>query len=191
MLVEEIVPTSLFIALWLDGWVYPLLLAPFLYVFVIEKKHLSWLGFQKQGLQSSMNFGSTVSILLMALYYFIFLNYFPLILHNTPNLYDLFTDIIWYPLYEEVTYRAFFLSHFTVFNLSPTSKRNFGANLIQSLMFVSIHWHHITAGFTLILIPVFLLAITNGFIYQKTGNIYGCIFSHSALNVFALLLRFI
>ena len=127
----------------------------------------------------------------MTIYYFVYLYHYFDIRHDIPTVYDIFTDIVWYPLYEETAYRAFFLSHYAQLNVSSSSKRNLTVNLLQSILFLSIHKHHIVSGVYLVLVPVFLLGFMNGIIFQKTRNIYGCLIAHSVLNAFALILRLV
>jgi len=190
LLIDKALPALVFLSLWLDGGFYPLLLLPFLYVILLEKKDLAWLGFKKQGALPSIRSGLLVSVFLMAVYYPISRHYASLIGTRLVTLHDLFTDIAWYPLYEEVAYRGFLLTHFARFKSPNLSKRNILLNLIQSLFFLSIHRHHVTSGVALVLLPVFLLGLLNGFLFIKTRNIFGCLLSHSAVNGFALLLRY-
>jgi len=189
LLIEKILPAFIFLSLWLDGWFFPLLLLPFLYVTLVERKNLSWLGFGRKEIARSIFLGTFATVFLIAVCYPIFLYYAGTREYKSPTLTDQFTDIIWYPLYEEVAYRSFLLVHFTDFK-ALSSQRNLLVNLLQSLLFLSIHRHHIISGMPLLLIPVFLLGFLNGFIFQRTRNIFGCIFSHMALNGFALFFRF-
>lgn len=184
--VERIMPGIIFLSLWLDGWFFPLILLPVLYVLLVEKKSLEWLGFSRRGLKVSMLLGAVMALILGAMYYPIFLYYLPVMKRLTIDLYNTFLDVAWYPIYEELTYRGFALTHFAVLDGSYLSLRNLSVNLIQSLLFLSIHKHHF--GTPLVLIPVFLLGFLNGLLFLKTRNIYGCLLSHSALNGFALLL---
>lgn len=187
--VEKIVPLFIFLALWLDGWFLPLILLPVLHVLFVEKKSLGWLGFSKRPLRFSIAAGTLVASVVVGLYYPIFLYYLTAIVERgTVGLYDFFWDVVWYPLYEEFSYRAFLLAHFADFN-RIASLRNIIINLFQSLLFISIHKHHF--GLPLILIPVFMLGLLNGFLFLKTRNIYGCIVSHSIVNALALLLRYL
>ena len=119
VLVEKVAPAIIFLALWLNGSVYPLLLLPFLYVIFVEKRGIRFLGFQKNGASKSLYLGTMVSVFLIITHCFVFRHYFPLIGRLTPNLYDIFTDVFWYPLYEEIAYRSFFLNHFA--DLNPPS----------------------------------------------------------------------
>jgi len=188
-MINKVGPALIFCALWLDGWFYPLLLLPFLYVILVEKKETSWLGFRKQGLQPSISLGLSTAILLMVTHYPIFMHYIPLIEEGVLSLYDIFTDVVWYPLYEETAYRSFLLVHFADFEASSFSKRNLLLNFLQAALFLSIHKHHVTSGRPLVLVTVLGLALLNGLIFLKTRNISGCILSHCAINGFALFLR--
>jgi membrane protease YdiL (CAAX protease family) len=165
-----------------------LILLPFLYVLLVEKKSLEWLGFSRHGLQSSMLVGVLITSLLCGIYCPIFFYYLPMMEHEAIDLYSIFSDVIWYPIYEELTYRAFALTHFAEPQSSCLSTRTLSANILQSLLFLSIHKHHFSVP--LVLVPVFLLGILSGFLFIKTRNIYGCILTHSTLNGFALLLRY-
>lgn len=132
-----------------------------------------------------------VSVFLMVTYYPIFLYYSSLIDRQLSSVFNVFTDVIWYPFYEEVTYRSFFLVHFAVFDFSSLSKRNLSVNLLQSLLFLSIHGQYLTSSTPLVLVPVFLLALLNGFLFLRTRNIWGCLLSHCVINSFAWSLRVI
>ncbi len=186
--VEKVIPGLILITLWLDGWFYPLLLLPILYVILVEKKTLGWLGFQRRGLRLSAVLGFSLSVALSAVYYPIFLQYLPLIRGRNVDLHSVFTDVFWYPLYEEIAYRGFALAHFAEPSGFKPSARNLLANITQSLLFLSIHGHHIAAGIPMVLVPVFMLGLLNGLLFLKTRNIYGCLISHSVLNSFALIL---
>lgn len=189
--VRKIIPGLIFLSLWLDGWFFPLILLPILYVLLVEKRSLGWLGFWGHEFRSSTLFGVLISLILSIVYYPIFLYYLPIIGRQPIDLlYRVFTDVFWYPLYEEIAYRSFALTHFADQDSPCLSTRNLIVNLSQSLLFLSIHKHHVTSGKPLILVPVFLLGLLNGFLFLKTRNIYGCILSHSTLNSFALVLRY-
>lgn len=191
VVVSRVFPALIFVSLWLDGWFFPLILLPFLYVFLVEKKDAQWLGFQKQKSKLSIYLGMLVSVFLMVTYIPVFLYYFSLTDKQLPSVFDVFTDVIWYPFYEEATYRSFFLVHFAVFDYSSLSKRNLSVNLLQSLLFLSIHGHHLTSSTPLVLVPVFFLALLNGFLFLRTRNIIGCLLSHCVINSFAWSLRVI
>ena len=187
--VEKVIPGLILVSMWLDGWFYPLLLLPLLYVLFVEKKTLGWLGFRRLELWPSLFLGVLVSVGLTLVYYPIFLYYLQLIRLETVDLYAVFTDVFWYPLYEEVAYRSFALAHFAESSGPRLSVRNALANLSQSLLFLSVHRHHLASGMPLVLVPVFMLGLLNGLIFLRSRNIYGCIISHSALHGFALLLH--
>ena len=189
VVVSRVFPALIFFSLWLDGWFFPLILLPFLYVLLVEKKDAQWLGFRKQESKSSIYLSLLVSVFLMVTYYPIFLYYFSLIEKQLPSAYDVFTDVIWYPFYEEVAYRSFFLVHFAVFDCSSLSKRNLLVNLLQSLLFLFVHMHLIRSGTPMVLVLVFLLALLNGFLFLRTRNIFGCLLSHCVINSFAWFLR--
>ncbi|MHA1840238.1 MAG: hypothetical protein ACTSYO_09860, partial [Candidatus Ranarchaeia archaeon] len=124
-IIEKIIPAFIFLILWLDGWIYLFLLIPFLYMFLIEKKDIDSLGFQKKGIKDSILLGKAIAIVSIILYLPILMFYLPLFrtLYEL-TVYDVFTDVLWYPLYEEVAYRAFVLTHYADFDTPAFSKRN-------------------------------------------------------------------
>jgi len=172
-----------------DGWFFPLIILPVIYVLLIEMKSLNWLGFTRHKIQLSVIIGTSIAIVLIVVHYPIFLRYLPnIIAQKFPDLYGILLDVVWYPVYEEITYRSFFLTHFSEFNESWFTNRNLIVNLVQSVLFLVIHKHHF--GIPLVLISVFLLTFLNGLLFLRTRNIFGCIFSHSLLNSAALLLMY-
>jgi len=185
--VEKIIPALIIFSLWLDGWFFPLILLPILYVLLVEKKNLGWLGFSRHEICFSLVVGVLIALVFSGMYYPIFLYYLPMMKMEIITFYSIFLDVVWYPTYEEITYRSFGLSHFAELDRSFLSHRNLTVNIFQSLLFLSIHKHHFSVP--LVLLPVFFLGFMNGLLFLKTRNIYGCIASHSALNGFALLLR--
>lgn len=184
--VEKIFPALILFSLWLDGWFFPLILLPVLYVLLVEKKSLGWIGFSRHELWFSLVIGVLTALVLSGTYYPIFLYYLTMMKTEIVTIYSILLDVIWYPVYEEIAYRSFVLSHFAKLDKSYLSTKNLVVNLFQSLLFLSIHKHHFNTP--LVLLPVFFLGIMNGFIFLRTRNICGCIVSHSALNGFALLL---
>jgi len=187
MIVAKVMPALVVFSLWLDGSFYPILLLPFLYVLTVEKRDLGFLGFKVRGFNSSIGLGFVVAGVVFALYLPLFF-FYRIPTQDGVNLYDIFTDAIWYPIYEETTYRAFFLAHFGAPVLS-SSHRGVLPNLIQALLFLSVHHKYLAMGEPLVLIPVFLLGFLNGLVFLKTSNVLGCVFSHSLANGAALLLR--
>ncbi|KUO40888.1 MAG: hypothetical protein AVW05_03155 [Hadesarchaea archaeon DG-33] len=188
-LIMKVFPALIIFFLWLDGWFYPLLLLPLLYVIVVEKKGLEFLGFREEKLGLSILLGLTITVILVLVYLPIFVYYIPMLQVASIGFYVVFTDVVWYPLYEEVAYRGFFLAHFTNPDDSPFSRRGLLLNLSQAALFLSVHHKHVTAGQPLLLTPVFLLGFLNGFIFLRTRTVIGCIASHSILNGVALLLN--
>lgn len=185
--VEKIFPSLIFFSLWLDGWFFPIILLPIVYVLIVEKQSLGWLGFSRDKLYFSLSSGMIIALVLSLVYYPIFLHYLNIMKIGIVTIYSIFLDVVWYPIYEEVTYRSFLFSHFAEVDQSYLSPRNLIVNLFQSFLFLSIHKHHFAVP--LVLFPVFFLGLMNGFLFLKTRNIYGCIASHSVLNGFALLLN--
>jgi membrane protease YdiL (CAAX protease family) len=171
--VAKVIPALIFFSLWLDGWFFPLILLPIIYVLFIEKKNLGWLGFSRHGLYFSLNIGVIIAFVLSVMYYPIFLYYLPMMKMEIITLYSIFLDVVWYPIYEEVTYRSFLLSHFAKLDRSYLSSRNLIVNVFQTFLFLSIHKHH--SSTPLVLLHVFFLGLVNGFLFLKTRNIYGCI----------------
>lgn len=183
------------VILWLDGGIYPILLLPLFYVRYVEKRGFNTIGFRRTAIFYSLILGFVTSAITVAVYFPIF-SYYQENLRQRPtiSLYDIFTDVIWYPLYEEITYRGFLLSHLIkdpdeTRIYSPFSKREMGINLVQASLFLSIHHHHVIAGVPLILLSVFILGYLTGFIFIKTRNLTGCLAAHALTNGFALLLR--
>ena len=190
-LIKRVLPALVVLALWLDGWFYPLILLPFLFV-ILEKRGLGSLGFNRKRLVYSVMVGLLVGGFLFLVYCPLFLLYLPLLIGgDTISMFTVFTDVIWYPLYEEVAYRGFALSHYADMQGPTFSSKNNATNLLQALLFLSIHHKHVTAGNPLVLIPVFLLGLLNGYLFIKTRNIAGCIVAHSTLNGLALLIRYV
>jgi len=186
--IETIIPAFILFALWLDGWFFPLILLPVLYVLYVEKKDLAWIGFSTHNAPKAILCGIAIASVLGVIYYPIFLYYSSgNALEATPDLYVLFLDLLWYPLYEEVAYRGFALAHFAVQDEPSLSRRNTAVNLFQSLFFIAIHRHHFSTP--LVLVPVFALAFLNGLLFLRKRNLFGCIVSHSLLNSFGWFLR--
>jgi membrane protease YdiL (CAAX protease family) len=195
-LIERVIPLLIFFALWLIDrlaplFLLPLFFLPFVYVIFIEKKAISNLGFRKGGLQYSIYLGSSFSVLLMAVYYFVFIIHYFDIEHEIPSIYGVFTNVIWLPLYEEVAFRGFFLSHFSDSSFSAWTKRNFTVNLFQSVLYLSVYTYYLVTHAYFMLVPMFFLSFLNGIIFLMTRNIYGCLLTHSALNAFILLLSLV
>ncbi len=187
--IEKIVPALIFFPLWLDGWFFPLILLPIIYVLLVEKKSLGWLSLSRHEIQVSLAIGVLIAFVLSGMYYPIFLYYLAIMKMGMTTLYGILLDVAWYPTYEEISYRSFGLSHFAKLDSSLLSARNITVNIFQSLLFLSIHKHHFSTP--IVLLPVFFLGLMNGFLFLKTRNIFGCIASHSALNGFALLVKHI
>jgi membrane protease YdiL (CAAX protease family) len=132
--------------------------------------------------------GVTMALVLIGVYYPIFLHYFSdIVKRDSLTLYRIFLDVVWYPVYEEITYRSFTLTHFGNLHELSLSTRNLTVNVTQTLLFLSIHKQYVSLP--LVFVPVFCLAFLTGILFIRTRNIFGCIVSHSLLNGFALLLR--
>jgi len=188
ILLEAVFPGFVVFALWLDGWFYPLVLLPLLYVKFVDKRGLKWIGFRGRNLFSSGLLGVCSSLGVILVWYLSFVYYLPPLESVSVTPYVLFTDVFWYPFYEEVAYRGFALSYLVPKEMSVFSLRSLVGNFAQALLFVSIHHRYVTSGTPLFLVPVLLLGLANGFIFLKTRNIFGCFLCHSLANTLALLI---
>lgn len=177
-----------FVALWLDGSFYPLILLPLLFVLLYEREGLGKIGLGGSGLSRSLLLGVVVGSVVSVIYYPVFVHYLPRRAWEGLGLLALFTDLIWYPLYEEVAYRGFFLGSFADPG-EELSGRNLALNLVQALFFVLMHQNHIRAGLWLLLIPVFALGFAMGLVFIRTRNIAGCVLGHSLVNGVANVFR--
>jgi membrane protease YdiL (CAAX protease family) len=187
-LFEVVFPAFVVFALWLDGWFYPLVLLPLLYVKFVDRSGLKWIGFRGRNLLSSALLGVCSCLGVILVWYLFFAYYLPPLESVSVTPYVLFTDVFWYPFYEEVAYRGFALAYLVPREMSVFSLRSLVGNLAQALLFVSIHHRYVTSGTPLFLVPVLLLGLANGFIFLKTRNIFGCFLCHSLANALALLL---
>lgn len=170
------------IALWSNGWFYPLILLPFLYVKWVANKSFRWIGFRKETVFYSAFLGGLLSFVVVLVWYPIFVYYLPLLENVSITLYTLFTDIVWYPFYKEVTYRGFILAHLIIDKSNVFSARNLAANFMQTGLFLSVHYKFIASNTLLFFVPAFFLGIVSGLIFLKTRNIFGCILCHSLTN---------
>ena len=185
---EVVFPAFVVFVLWLDGWFYPLVLLPLLYVKFVDKRGLKWIGFRGRNLFSSGLLGVCSSLGVILVWCLFFAYYLPPLESVSMTPYVLFTDVFWYPFYEEVAYRGFALAYLVPKEMSVFSLRSLVGNLAQALLFVSIHHRYVTSGTPLFLVPVLLLGLANGFIFLKTRNIFGCFLCHSLANTLALLM---
>lgn len=177
-----------FVALWLDGSFYPLILLPLLFVLLYEREGLGKIGLGGMGLRRSLLLGAGVGSAVSVIYYPVFVHYLPRRTWEGLGLLALLTDLVWYPLYEEVAYRGFFLGSFADLG-EGFSWRNLALNLVQALFFVLVHQNHIRAGLWLLLIPVFALGFAMGLVFLRTRNLAGCILGHSLANGVAHVFR--
>ncbi len=188
LLLGKVLPAFIVFALWLDGWFYPLILLPLLYVRLVDRKGFEWIGFHSRKLYYSILLGICSFLGITVIWYLFFAYYLPPLEISQITPYVLFTDIAWYPFYEEVTYRGFALAYFVPKATSIFSLRSLLANSAQALLFVCIHHRYVTIGAPLFLVVVLLLGLASGFIFLKTRNIFGCLLLHSLLNGVALLI---
>jgi membrane protease YdiL (CAAX protease family) len=176
-----------FFALWINGSFYPLILLPLIFTAYYCRESLSKIGIGTGRIRGSLVLGLLAGLLVLGAYYPVFLLYRGTRAGTIPNLWSILIDVLWYPLYEEVSYRGFFLGFFARENTDFTS-HNLGLNLAQALLFVSVHHHHVSAGVPLLLIPVFLLGFFNGLVFLRSRNIVGCIVGHAVVNWIAWLM---
>lgn len=146
MLFEFVFPAFIVFALWLDGGVYPLILLPFLYVKLVNKKPWKWIGFHREKIIYSGLLGVGSSLGIILIWYLLFVYYLPPLKGLTITPYRLFTDVVWYPFYEEVAYRGFALSYFATRKTSLFSTRNLIVNFTQATVFLSVHHRYVTSG---------------------------------------------
>jgi len=178
----NILAALIFIALWLNGSFYPLLLLPLAFVLYYEKESLAKIGLGRSELRESVYLGLGVGLMVSMVYYPIFIHYILRMQGKSPDLILLFVDLVWYPVYEEIAYRGFFLGSFADLE-EGFSVRNLGLVLLQAVFFVFVHQNHISAGLYLLLIPIFFLGFSMGLVFLKTRSIAGCILGHSLVNV--------
>lgn len=176
-----------FLILWLDGKFYPLILLPLLFVKLYDKKSLSYIGLGGGGLNLSLGLGAGTGLLVPAICYPVFIHYLGVRQAPASWTIALLTDLVWYPLYEEISYRGFFLGIFARRDRA-FSGLNLALNLVQAILFVSVHHHHVSAGLPLLIIPVFLLGFLNGLVFLRSWNIAGCVLGHSLVNGLGLLI---
>ncbi|MCW3991689.1 MAG: hypothetical protein NWE79_03200 [Candidatus Bathyarchaeota archaeon] len=95
----------MFLALWLDGKFYPLILLPLLFIKLYDKRSLYSIGVGVRRLGLSLELGVGAGLLSVAAYYPVFLHYLGRRPAPPIGLGVILTDLVWFPLYEEVTYR--------------------------------------------------------------------------------------
>jgi len=185
-LLEVAFPAFIVFALWLDGWFYPLVLLPFLYVKFVDGRGLEWIGFHGRDFFWSGLLGVCSFLGVVLVWYPVFVYYKPSL--ESITAYVLFTDVFWYPFYEEVAYRGFALAYLVPRETGALSLRSLVGNFAQALLFLSVHHKYVTSGMSLFLVPVLLMGLANGFIFLKTRNIFGCFLGHSLANTLALII---
>jgi membrane protease YdiL (CAAX protease family) len=169
-----------FFALWINGSFYPLILLPLIFTAYYCRESLSKIGIGAGRIRGFLILGLLAGLLVLGAYYPVLLLYGGTKTGAIPNVWSILIDVLWYPLYEEVSYRGFFLGFFARENTDFTSYF-LGLNLAQALLFASVHHHHVSAGVPL-LIPVFLLGFFNGLVFLRSRNIVGCIVGHAVVN---------
>ena len=93
ILLEAVFPGFVVFALWLDGWFYPLILLPLLYVKFVDKRGLEWIGFRGRNLFNSGLLGVCSSLGVILVWYLFFVYYFPPLESVSVTPYVLFTDV--------------------------------------------------------------------------------------------------
>jgi hypothetical protein len=144
ILLDAVFPAFVVFALWLNGWFYPLILLPLLYVKFVDRRGLERIGFHGRNLLSSGLLGVCSSLGVILVWYLFFVYYFPPLESVSVTSYVLFTDVFRYPFYEEVAYRGFALAHLVPKEMSVFSLSLVG-NLAHALLFVSIHHRYVTS----------------------------------------------
>ncbi len=180
IIIDKAIPFVIMIALWLNGWFYPLLLVPILYVMVFEKRGPYFIGFELSKIRRSAALGLIAGNLLSLVYLGLFI--FCRVVVQPLGDIDwsvLFTSMVWFSFYDEIVYRGFFISHFSDANESMFSPRGLVVNLLQTLMFISTPIKVLSIGQPLVLLFFSLLGFTNGLVFMRTRNLAGCILSHS------------
>jgi membrane protease YdiL (CAAX protease family) len=185
---KSIAALLVFFALWVNGSFYPLILLPLVFTRYYCGESLSRIGIRSQRLQRSLILGLLAGLLVLAAYYPIFLLYRGVRAAPIPYVWLILIDVAWYPLYEEISYRGFFLG-FLAKESVDFSSYNLGLNLLQTLLFVSVHHHHVSAEFPFLLIPVFILGFLNGLVFLRSRNVLGCIIGHAVVNGTAWLVQ--
>lgn len=186
--IESTIAIAVFLALWLNGSFYPLILLPLAFTRLYCRRSLSHIGLGGSNLRLSITYGVLAGMLVLAAYYPVHLLYAGKRALQDLSAGAILIDVGWYPIYEELAYRGFFLGFFADGG-SSLAGSGIWMNLMQALLFVSVHHHHISAGFHLLLIPVFLMGFLNGMVFLRSRNLAGCILSHSLVNGMAMFLR--
>lgn len=158
-----------------------MILLPLIFTAYYCRESLSKIGIGTEKTRDSLILGLLAGLLVLGAYYPVLLLYGGTRAGAIPDVWSIMIDVFWYPLYEEVSYRGFFLGFFARENTDFTSY-NLGLNLAQALLFASVHHHHVSAGVPLLLIPVFLLGFFNGLVFLRSRNIMGCIVGHAVVN---------
>jgi len=170
-----------FVALFLDGPFYPLIALPLIYCWAACPDGLKSLGIRRSGVRESFFMGISSGIVVVAIWLIPLWAYGSWQTPKSGTM--LLKDVLWYPLYEEVTYRGFFLSQ-----LGGYFKAPWKANLAQTALFVLVHYHLVYAGMPIRLLPVFALGLTLGYTFLRSRNLVGCILGHSTANGVAALI---
>jgi len=164
-----------FVALFLDGTFYPLIALPLIYCRAACPDGLKSLGIRRSGVRESAFMGIFAAIVVVAIWLISLRVYGSWPIPKSATI--LLKDVLWYPVYEEVTYRGFFLSQLGGYFNAPWK-----ANLAQTALFVLVHYHLVYAGMPIRLLPVFALGLTLGYTFLRSRNLVGCILGHSMAN---------
>lgn len=104
---------------------------PFLYVKLVDRRGLDWIGFHGRNLFNSGLLGVCSSFGVILVWYLFVVYYLPPLESVSVTSYVLFTDAIWYPFYEEIAYRGFTLAYLVPREMSVFSLRSLVRNFAQ------------------------------------------------------------
>ncbi|MDH5780939.1 MAG: hypothetical protein OEZ29_10140, partial [Candidatus Bathyarchaeota archaeon] len=106
-----------------------MILLPLLYVKFVDRRGLEWIGFHGKNLFSSGLLGVCSFLGIILVWYLFFVYYLPPLESVSVTPCVLFTDVFWYPFYEEVAYRGFALAYLVPGEMSVFSLRSLVGNL--------------------------------------------------------------
>jgi len=133
--VKPITVLLVFFVLWVNGSFYPLILLPFVFTMYHCGESLSRIGIGRRRLQKSLSLGRLAGFLVLVHTIRLLFSTGVVRAAPIPSVWSMLIDVVWYPLYEEVSYRGFFLG-FLAKEGGNFSRHNLGLNLLQSLLFV-------------------------------------------------------
>ncbi len=162
-----------------------MILVPLLYAYLWDPKGLSGLGLRREASTRSNELGILALGPVIVVWLAVYLLYGGWETSWRPA--SLLRDVIWFPIYEEVTYRGFFLSQVGLKIL----RRPLTANLLQTAFFAGVHWHFVAQGMALRMAGVVVLGLATGLVFLKTRNLLGCITCHALANLLASVLAYV